>query len=153
MRNLSLLEQRKIEAKVLIPLIEAFRSRFGKEDVDEVVQRVTEEQALRQGREIATKGIGTPLEKFESLIPKFSEEGALELEVINKSDDACDFNVTRCQYAELYKEMGASDLGLILSCARDFALARGISHGLEFNRIQTIMEGASYCDFRLRLRK
>ena len=87
------------------------------------------------------------------LIPTFSEEGALELEVLTHSADTYDFNVTRCRYAEFYEEMGANELGLILSCSRDFALAGGISNRLELIRTQTIMQGASHCDFRLRLKR
>jgi hypothetical protein len=153
MAKLSLLEQRKIEAQVLIPLIKAFQVRFSKAEARQVVQKVIEEEALKQGQKIAREGAGTPLEKFISLIPTFSEEGALELEVLTHSADTYDFNVTRCRYAEFYKEMGANELGLILSCTRDFSLAGGISNRLELIRTQTIMQGASHCDFRLRLKK
>lgn len=153
MAKLSLLEQRKIEAQALIPLIEAFQARFGKAEARQVVQKVIEERALKQGQEIAREGAGTPLEKFILLIPTFSEEGALELEVLTHSADTYDFNVTRCRYAEFYEEMGANELGLILSCTRDLALARGISKRLELIRTQTIMQGAIHCDFRLRLKK
>jgi fumarate reductase iron-sulfur subunit len=153
MAGLSLLEQRKIEARVLIPLIEAFESRLGKREAHEVVRKVIEEASLKRGREIASQGIGTPIEKFKSLIPIFCEGGALELVVLNHSHDIYDFNVTRCRYAEFYKEMGTSDLGFLLSCTRDFALARGISDKLELIRTRTIMQGAGYCDFRLRLKK
>jgi len=153
MAGLSLLEQRKIEARVLIPLIEAFESRLGKREAHEVVRKVIEEASLKRGREIASQGIGRPIEEFKSLIPIFCEGGALELVVLNDSHDAYDFNVTRCRYAEFYKEMGTSDLGFLLSCTRDFALARGISDKLELIRTRTIMQGAGYCDFRLRLKK
>ena len=153
MAGLSLLEQRKIEARVLIPLIEAFESRLGERETHEVVRKVIEEASHERGREIASQGTGTPIEKFKSLIPIFCEAGALELVVLNHSHDAYDFNVTRCRYAEFYKEMGTSDLGFLLSCTRDFALASGISDKLELIRTRTIMQGAGYCDFRLRLKK
>jgi len=153
MAKLSLLEQRKIEAQALISLIGAFQARFGKAEARQVVQKVIEERALKQGQEIAREGAGTPLEKFISLIPAFSEDDALELEVLTHTADTYDFNVTRCRYAEFYDEMGERDLGLLLSCTRDLALARGISKRLELIRTQTIMQGAIHCDFRLRLKK
>jgi hypothetical protein len=49
--------------------------------------------------------------------------------------------------------MGEPELGFLLSCAGDAATAEGLSPDLEFVRTQTIMEGASHCDFRYRLRK
>lgn len=152
MAKLSLFEQRKIEAQVLIPLIEAFQARFGKEETRQIIQKVIEERALKQGQKITRGGAGTALERFMSLIPVFSEDDALELEVLTCTSDTYEFNVTRCRYAEFYKQMGASELGLLLSCNRDFALARGISNKLELIRSQTIMQGADHCDFRLRLR-
>jgi len=77
----------------------------------------------------------------------------MELEVLHKSTDAYDFNVTRCRYAEFYHEMGVPDLGFLLSCSRDFALTKGISGKLELSRTKTIMQGDTLCDFRFRVRK
>lgn len=153
MTDLSLLEQRKIEAGVLVPFIRAFEERFGTEEVLELVQGVIEEMAFRRGQEMAKAGPGSPMEKVKSLIPVFRRGGAIELEVIEDSGDAFSFNVTRCRYAEFYREMGVPELGVLLSCARDFALTRGISDRVDLTRKRTIMEGHSHCDFRFRLTK
>jgi len=59
--------------------------------------------------------------------------------------------VTRCRFAEMYRGMGASDLGFLLSCSRDFSLSEGYSDALHLERTQTIMQGAAFCDFRYRL--
>ena len=153
MANLTLLEQRKIEANVLVPVIRAFESRFGKKDAHDIVRKVIEQIALKQGQDLADKGAGTPMDKLELLIPRFCEGGAMELEMLHQSADAYDFNVTRCRYAEFYKEMGVPDLGFVLSCSRDFALTKGISGKLELFRTKTIMQGNTFCDFRFRIKK
>ena len=153
MANLTLLEQRKIEANVLVPVIRAFESGCGKKDAHDIVRKVIEEIALKQGQELAEKGTGTPMDKLELLIPRFCEGGAMELEMLHKSADAYDFNVTRCRYAEFYKEMSVPDLGFVLSCSRDFALTTGISRKLELSRTKTIMQGDTFCDFRFRIKK
>ena len=93
------------------------------------------------------------MEKVKSLIPFFSKGSAIELKVIEDSGDAFAFNVTRCRYAEFYREMGVPELGVLLSCARDFALTRGISDRVDLTRTRTIMEGRDHCDFRFRLSK
>jgi hypothetical protein len=49
---------------------------------------------------------------------------------------------------EMYEEMGARDLGFLLSCNRDFAMFEGMAPDLNFSRTQTRMEGAAHCDFR-----
>ena len=61
------------------------------------------------------------------------------------------FNVTRCRYAEMYRDLGIPQLGPILSCARDFAMIEGFNPGIRLTRTQTIMEGAALGDFRYRI--
>jgi hypothetical protein len=41
---------------------------------------------------------------------------------------------------------------LILSCNRDYALIEGFNADIALTRTQTIMQGASHCDFRYRQR-
>ncbi|MBW2409434.1 MAG: L-2-amino-thiazoline-4-carboxylic acid hydrolase [Deltaproteobacteria bacterium] len=45
------------------------------------------------------------------------------------------------------------ELGTILSCSRDFALIKGFNPKINLKRTQTIMEGASYCDFSYTFKK
>jgi hypothetical protein len=59
-----------------------------------------------------------------------------------------EFNVTRCQYAEYFKSLGLPELGALFHCSRDFAMVEGFSQDLTLKRTQTIMQGASHCDFR-----
>lgn len=75
---------------------------------------------------------------------------ALDVQIVSESDDHLDFNVTRCKYAEFYKELGLSDLGYHLHCNRDHAMIVGFNDELSLSRSQTIMEGAACCDFKFR---
>lgn len=59
-------------------------------------------------------------------------------------------NVTRCSYTALMEKLGARDLGPLLLCNLDFAVAERA--GLELRRTQTCMQGAAFCDFRYRKR-
>jgi hypothetical protein len=61
--------------------------------------------------------------------------------------------VTRCRYAEMYRELGMADLGRVLSCNRDGAFCMGFNPAIQLTRTQTIMEGAACCDFRYALAK
>ncbi|MFP6739945.1 MAG: L-2-amino-thiazoline-4-carboxylic acid hydrolase [Planctomycetota bacterium] len=152
MKHLPLLEQRKTEAKVLAPLIRAFEEEFGREKTRALVGKTIKELAKRYGEAIAAELEGTPIEKIAALLPRFNEGDALELDVLKQDASCYEFNVTRCRFAEFYKELGIPELGQLLSCNRDFALSEGISSELELERSQTIMEGASHCDFRFRLK-
>ena len=152
MKHLPLLEQRKIEAKVLAPIIRAFEAELGREKTHALVGKTIEALARRDGENIAEELEGTPLEKVAALLPRFNEGDALELDVLEQDASCYEFNVTRCRFAEFYKELGMPELGRLLSCNRDFALSEGISPELELERSQTIMEGATHCDFRFRVR-
>lgn len=76
--------------------------------------------------------------------------GGIDLQMPHESHDRLDFNVTRCGYAQIYKEWGLSDLGFQLQCSRDAFMLMGFNEDVELERSQTIMQGAACCDFRFR---
>ena len=153
MAELSLLERRRLEAGVLVPVIRAMQAEFGEERVNEVVGRTIKEIARAQGEEARRAG---NIDTMQALANRFQNgvlrEGSLIVDVVENDEARFGFNVTRCKFMEMYEEMGARDLGFLLSCNRDFAMFEGMAPGLAFDRTQTRMEGASYCDFRYRAR-
>jgi hypothetical protein len=151
---ITLLEQRQIEANVLVPLIKAFQAEFGVERANAVARKVITDLARKHGEAIAaSEGEGNPIEQMASGLSRFSAGGALAVEEVDHTQNTYAFNITRCGYAEFYKKMGVPELGFLLSCSRDFALTEGMSPHLQLTRTQTIMQGASHCDFRFRLKK
>ena len=48
------------------------------------------------------------------------------------------------------KALGEPELGFLLVCTADFAVAEGFGSDVKLTRTQTIMQGASHCDFRYR---
>lgn len=145
------LERRKIEAGVLIPMVQAFQRALGKEQANEIVREVIVELARRDGEQWAQQ-FGRDLAAMEQVCGVWASGGSLEIEQIGKSSKRLDFNVTRCKYAELYKERDLPELGYLFHCNRDFAMVEGFSPTLKLKRTQTIMEGADHCDFRFVLK-
>lgn len=150
---LTLLEQRGIEARIVGPLIRAFSGRFGEEETLEVVRQVITEVARSSGAQLAAQLGDAALPSFAQGLERWKAGGALELDVLESTDETLDFNVKRCRYAEMYRELGLADLGFSLSCCRDFALIEGFNPTITLQRTQTLMEGAPYCDFRFRSSK
>ncbi len=146
------LVRREIEARILGPMIDAFADAFGRERVLEIVRSTIVEIARNQGRAMRMAGDGNDLEAFAGTMEAWQRGGALETDTLTSTGDVFDFNVTRCRYAEMYREIGMEELGSILSCARDYALIEGFNKSVDLARTRTIMEGASHCDFRYRLR-
>ena len=83
-----------------------------------------------------------------SAFAMYAAGDALDYQVAEQSEDAFDVDVTRGGYAQFYKEVGAPELGFLLVCGADFFMAEGFGPDVELTRTQTIMQGASHCDFR-----
>jgi hypothetical protein len=143
-----ILTRREIEARVLAPVLAALGQEFGRERVLVVAREAIAAIATEQGRAMATAAADTSLASFFAQWEPWTRAGSLELRVIEAGDDALAFDVTRCRYAEMYRTLGIPELGEVLSCQRDGALIGGFAPEVTFTRTQTLMQGASCCDFR-----
>jgi len=149
--DLNVLDRRRIEATVLGPMLRAFQSEIGEERANDVAQGVLEQIAREQGSAFRERVGSGDLEAFAGNRDAWRAGGALETSVLASTRDRYDFDVSRCRYAEMYRELGCADLGMIFSCGRDFSFAHGFNPDVRLTRTQTIMEGAPFCNFRYRL--
>ncbi len=147
---LTLLQRREIEARIVGPLVRGFIDAMGRDAALEVVRRVISGLAREGGAELAARLGNASLATFSQVLELWREGGALEIDVLEQTDERLSFNVTRCRYAEMYRALGLEELGGSLSCCRDFALIQGFNPDIELDRTQTLMEGATHCDFRFR---
>jgi hypothetical protein len=150
MPKIPLLQQREIEAGIAGPLVRAFAREVGRERAVEILREVITDLARRGGRDLAVALGDDSLEAFAGALDRWREDDALEIEMIEQSPDRLSFNVVRCRYADMYRALGLDDLGASLSCQRDFALIEGFNPAVKLERGQTLMQGASHCDFRFR---
>ncbi|SIO62861.1 L-2-amino-thiazoline-4-carboxylic acid hydrolase [Singulisphaera sp. GP187] len=145
---LTLLQQREIEARIVGPIIHAVRDELGEEKTLALLRRVISELARQSGADLAAQLGAATLEAFSGSLDRWRAGGALELEMLEQTEERLSFNVTRCRYAEMYHTLGLADLGSSLSCQRDFSLVEGFNSTIHLSRTQTLMEGASCCNFR-----
>lgn len=149
-----LLEQIKIQAQVLVPLVKALQAELGEQRAHEIVRQALGEQFRKFGdRWWQAQGDHSAGDKLAASFERFAAGDALDYEVVNATPDAFDVNVTGCRYARFYQQLGVPELGFLLVCSADFAVAEGYGDGVELTRTQTIMQGASHCDFRYALNK
>ncbi len=149
--KVSILARREIEARILSPVIQAFIGELGKERTLKIISPIIESLAREAGVQLARIMEGTSLSHFVRSLSFWTREDALQIEVLEESEKRFFFNVRRCRYAEMYKELGILEYGKMLSCNRDSALIQGFNPKVKFTRTQTIMEGADHCDFRYEL--
>ena len=149
--RITVLARREIEAGVTGPLIRAFIDELGRDRALEVVRRTIDRLAEQSGRDLAEKMGGTSLLDLARGMEAWSAGGAMECHVLELTERAFDYDVTRCRYVDMYQRLGLLDLGPILSCGRDFKLLRGFNPAFRMTRTKTLMEGGDCCDFRIRL--
>jgi len=146
--KIGVLTRREVEARILAPMLDAMGEAFGRERALEVMRETIVKIARKQGAELAGFMGGVTFQDFAESLKFWTMDDALEIDVIEQTEDVFSFNVTRCRYAELYENLGIRELGTTLSCARDYALIEGFNPDVSLKRTQTIMEGAPHCDFR-----
>ena len=152
--DVSILLRRRIEAMILKHVFDVIVERSGREEAEAVIGTSCSRAAIEHGQMLAEAlGHAPDLTDFAEIQPNWTREDALRVETIEASEEKLDFNVTRCRYAEMYRDMGLGDIGHLLSCNRDGDFCIGYNPEIEMTRTQTIMKGASHCDFRFRMKK
>jgi hypothetical protein len=149
-----LFDEIKLQVQVLMPVLRALRTELGKDKADELVRQPLRDWVRSVYHKIGDRKHGDARQKWErvwdELRPRIGE--AVNREFIRDDNEAREYNVTQCKFAEFFKSLGEPELGEILLCDFDFYIAEIGAPCVELTRTQTIMGGASYCDFRYRFK-
>ncbi len=149
--ELPMLEQRRIEANILKPVYEEMAERLGDELAQEILGAAVIRDSISQGKAYSEGLEDRGLLAFRATMGQWKASGALEMEMLKETQEEVHFNITRCKYSEMYREMGLGHIGHLLSCNRDGTFCTGFNPDIKLERTQTIMSGASHCDFRYRI--
>ncbi len=145
--KIGVLARRETEARIIAPFFKALCDKFDKEKVFSILEASILDISRNQGKQLSKK-YGTDVDAFLKTLEFWMQDGALEIDILEKNDNKLDFNVTRCKYAEMYSLLGITDLGEVLSCNRDAALIEGFNSNASLTREKTIMKGDKCCTFR-----
>ena len=151
--DIPLIEATKIQAQVLVPLVKALQAELGEERANAIVRKALGDLYRKFGERWWRAQAGTDAgAKLASSFETFAAGGALDYEIVRQTPETVEVNVTGCRYAKFYQEMGVPELGFLLVCSADFPMTEGFGGDVELTRTQTIMQGASHCDFRYALK-
>ena len=118
----------------------------------DIATRVIQELARKARQKIAESLGSNAIEDLARVVHEiWARDGALEITILEQTENIFVFNVTRCRYVEAYDRLGVKDFGLYLSCSRDGAFSEGFNSRFKSTRTQTIMEGAPHCDFHFKM--
>jgi len=147
--SIPVIDQAKIQAKALVPLIKELQAELGEERANSIVRKALGDLYRSYGekwwRKRESEDLGS---NMAAAWEAFAAGDALDYDVIKQTPNAYEVNVTGCRYAEFYKKLGVPELGFLLACSSDFPMVEGYGAGVQLKRTQTIMQGASHCDFR-----
>ena len=151
MVEVSLLARRRIEAAFAKGVFEEMAREFGEDTARRILARAVTAMARAAAESFAqTAPEGANLAHFRAIQSLWRADDALSIEELPAAAGEFHFNVTKCRYAEMYRELELGELGAILSCQRDAAFCEGYHPALKLERTKTIMQGATHCDFRYR---
>jgi hypothetical protein len=146
--TLAMLERRRIEATILKHVYDTLKASHGIGVAQKAIADAVRQSSIEQAQQMAAAvGGNTSLATFVERQELWTRGGALEVDVKESSETRYRYDVTRCKYAEMYREMGLGEIGHLLSCQRDGTFCEGYDKRLTLKRTQTIMQGASHCDF------
>ena len=147
MPKISTLDAVKIQSRALIPVVKAFEAELGKEKAHMIAGKAIAD-SFAQFMSSRLKDRNTHPGETDD-----NSENPVVVEIIENTDTVYAYNVTKCGYAEYFRNKGEPEIGYLLTCGTDFAMNDTLRPNWEFHRTQTLMEGASHCDFRYKLKK
>ena len=97
LNEIGVLKRREVEARILMPVLEALGARFGREEVFETARKVIVDVARAQGQQLAARVGGDSLTHFAGALEDWKKGDAYRMDVLEQTDDNLSFNVTRCR--------------------------------------------------------
>jgi hypothetical protein len=142
MPRLTPFERITLAAEAQIPLVRAMEAELGRERAHELVRAALDRQNRAM---VAKRGALLDIPTLASEFAGFGEGVRYEFETLEQTDTLLRNRVTHCDYAEHMEKIGARDLGQLLICDGDFAMADEL--GLKLDRTKTCMNGDGECNF------
>lgn len=99
--SIPVIQQAKIQAQVLVPLVKALQAELGAERANALVRRALGDVYRRLGEEFwRVKNEMNLGKSIASAFTTYAHDNALDYKVIEQSQDAFEIEVTGCRYAE-----------------------------------------------------
>jgi predicted ArsR family transcriptional regulator len=148
-RDIPLIDRVRIQAEVLVPLMHAMSAELGEMRANEILRQTLSPMFREVGRRYYESANHSAEEAMQAYSAESAAGDAIAYDM-RFSGDVTEADITSCQYAKFFHELGEPELGFLFVCSSDFGVFDEIA-GVEMKRTQTIMQGASHCDFRFKL--
>lgn len=137
-----------------VVLIRAFAAEIGYQRTLGLIKEVRREAVLQAGlrwqeslvREDSRSDFELFVATLERVLRSDLHRLALEVEELERTDNRLRLKVTRCLWAEIYRELEAEEIGYAYICEPNRALPEAFSAKIRLERTKTLMLGDEYCD-------
>ena len=148
--KLSLLDKTRIQAQVLVPVLQVLRAELGKARADAIVKQALRDWSKQLFAAIGDSVDGSLRRKWAAMHTAMAESTERDVTVDMRRHDkeALEFDITHCRFAEFFRALGEPELGALLICETDFDIAAAGGSAVTLTRDQTLMQGAPSCTFR-----
>lgn len=142
MPHLTPFERITLAVEAQIPLVRAMEAALGREQAHRLVRAAldTANRAM-----VAKRGSLLDIDTLAAEFAGFGEGVRYEFTTLEQTETTLRNEVTHCDYAAFMQRIGARDLGELLICDGDFAMADEL--GLTLERTTTCMAGDGHCNF------
>jgi hypothetical protein len=130
-----------VSLDLAVEILHAMEKRFGSE-----AREVIREMAIQQEFDIREK-TGSPEKDLQDFcnMAEHMAAGTHRWKRVIDTTTAIGYEFTRCMYAEILRELGEPELGLII-CARDEPWVKSYNPKLGFRSTKKLMDGDEICD-------
>ena len=139
--------------QLMLPLVRDLRTELGTDKANTLIYNSLRESNKEWINSLAPANVDDPLERWrltsEVLESYFDDD--VSYEVTRDDDEALDFNVSSCRYAEYFRSIGEPELGAVLTCELDNHIASLGEPVVELSRNSTLMMGDKGCQFCYKL--
>jgi hypothetical protein len=142
MPKLTPFERITMAVEAQIPLVRAMEAALGREEAHKLVRAALDKSNRAK---VARRGNLLDIPTLADEFAGFGEGVRYEFTTLEQTDTLLRNDVTHCDYAEFMERIGARDLGELLICDGDYAMADEL--GLTLERTTTCMAGEGRCNF------
>ena len=128
----------------LLVIARALAEEYGLEALDVIAQAkadLTRQEWAELARTQGRNDIGSLIEReWDGASP------LIEYDRASEDDEEICLRVTKCYWADLFRELGAPAIGKMLYCDDEYAVVEGYNPHIGLSRTKTLMEDHGYCD-------
>lgn len=135
----------------MVEMAREMEKEVGKEKAMEIVGRVCDRMAVESVEKMMKNR--EPIEDMQGFISLMKEvaespwyKHSVTCTFEEESDERLSVRMTECLSAKVFKDMDATDIGYVMCCRPDYAIAKVYSPKIEFTRTKSLMEGDEECD-------